>query len=117
MSTDSEVEVIIPVSHHRTSLTNFLFAFVLIWQLVLPNVWQTLIKPQSIHLPSVANEWSDAIREDLQFQTDVERIDQELARLRQYNPFPFNSTDQDFQREVQSIERQIQYLEYQSERQ
>lgn len=89
-------------------------AFVLIWQLLLPNLRQPSIKPQSIHLPSVANEWGNSISEDIQFQADVERIEQEIARLQQYRPFPFNSTDQDFDREVQRIERQIQYLESQS---
>jgi len=100
-----------------SALLGAALAFLLIWQFVFPNIRQPFVKPQRIHLPSVAKEWNDSISEDLQFHSDIERIARELATLQQFKPFPFNSTDQDFEREVQSIERQIRFLESQSERQ
>ncbi|HUP81961.1 MAG TPA: serine/threonine-protein kinase, partial [Pirellula sp.] len=100
-----------------SALLGAALAFLVIWQFVSPNLRQPIVKPQRIHLPSVAKEWNDSISEDLQFHSDVGRIARELATLQQFKPFPFNSTDQDFEREVESIERQIQFLESHSERQ
>jgi len=87
-------------------------ALLLIWQFVLPNYRQTFVKP--LRFRSVAEQWSNAIREDMQFQSDVARIERELMSLQLFTPLPFGSTEKDFDREVQSIEWQIQLLESQS---
>ena len=90
-----------------------LVTVLLILQFYLPNERQSFVKPTT-STRSLAEQWSNSIREDMQFQSDVHRIELVLLSLQTFTPMPLGSMEQDFDREAQSIERQIQVLESQS---
>ncbi len=95
------------------ALLGALVAVLLFLQFYLPKDRQPFDKPTP-STRSLAEQWSNSIREDMQFQSDIHQIELELLSLQPFTPLPLSSMERDFDREVQSIEWQIQVLESQS---
>jgi len=71
-----------------------------------PALYQSPIaKPSDV--PWTVQPWNTMVKEDLQLQSELDRIGLELDSILRFNPRSFESMNETFNREVHSIESQL----------
>jgi len=94
-----------------TACLGAMVATLSIWLLVLPNYRVPFNKPSRNR--SAEEQWRNAIREDMQFQREVDQIERELFWLQQSKPILVGPPNDNFERDVQDIESRIKEFESQ----